>query len=55
MGSFNYEDTDIRMNTTDIVNKWLDSSVPNEGFIVLRSGSHQPGNIDEEKNGRPYG
>lgn len=53
--SFDYEQTDVRMKVNDIVNKWLDSSVPNEGFIVLRSGSNQPGNINEEKNGRPYG
>jgi len=53
--SFNYEETDVRMNVTDIVNNWLTSSIPNEGFIVMRSGSFQPGNTNEEKNGKPYG
>lgn len=53
--SFDYEDTDVRMNVTDIVNSWIDSSIPNNGFIILRSGSTQPGVIDEENNGKPYG
>ena len=30
---------DVRMNVTDIVRWWLESSASNEGFIVKRSGS----------------
>ena len=37
--SLSHNTTDIRMNVTDVVNKWLDLSVPNEGFMVKRSGS----------------
>ena len=32
--SFSYESPDIRMNVTDIVNKWLSGSITNEGFIL---------------------
>ena len=42
--SFAYETDDMRMNVTPIVNKWLDSTYPNEGFIIKRSGSQ--GNLD---------
>jgi hypothetical protein len=44
------------MDVTDIVNKWVDSTVPNEGFILKRSGS--VGNLDttvEEGNNTHYG
>lgn len=37
--SFNHETTDMRMDVTDIVNKWISSSIANEGFIVKRLGS----------------
>jgi len=37
--SLNYNSSDIRMNVSDVVNKWLDSTVPNDGFIIKRSGS----------------
>jgi len=53
--SFDYEATDIEMDVTSIVNTWLHQKVPNEGFIVMRSGSNQGNTIDEEKNGIPYG
>ena len=42
--SFQYETSDMRMNVTPIVNKWLDNTHPNEGFVVKRSGSFE--NID---------
>ena len=44
--SFNHKSSDFRMDVTDIVNKWLDSSDPlvNHGFMVKRSGS--VGNLD---------
>ena len=44
--SFNHNSSDFRMDVTDIVNKWLDSSDPlvNHGFMVKRSGS--VGNLD---------
>jgi len=54
--SFTNEPTDVRMDVTDIVNKWVDSTVPNEGFILKRSGS--VGNLDttvEEGNNTHYG
>ena len=42
--SFKYEDTDMRMDVTPIMNKWLDRTYINHGFIVKRSGSL--GNLD---------
>lgn len=42
--SFGHKTRDMRMEVTDIVNKWLDTTIPNEGFIVKRSGS--VGNTD---------
>ena len=42
--SLNHDTSDIRMNVTDIVNKWLDKTIPNEGFMLKRSGS--VGNLD---------
>jgi hypothetical protein len=53
--SFNYEGTDLRMDVTDIVNNWFSGVYDQEGFIILRSGSQEAGEVDEEKNGRPYG
>lgn len=32
--SFSYESPDIRMNVTDIINKWLSGSIENEGFLI---------------------
>ena len=52
--SFNYETTDLRIDVTDIVNSWFDGTYKQDGFIILRSGSHG-GSADEEKNGKPYG
>jgi len=37
--SFTHKSKDMRMDVTDIVNKWLTSNVENEGFMVKRSGS----------------
>ena len=37
--SFEYKTKDVRMDVTPIVNKWLDKTYPNEGFIIKRSGS----------------
>jgi hypothetical protein len=37
--SFNHETTDMRMDVTDIVKKWISGSIPNEGFMLKRSGS----------------
>jgi len=42
--SFVYGTTDMRMNVTPIINKWLNSTYPNEGFMLKRSGSI--GNLD---------
>ena len=35
--SFNYASTDVRMDVTDIMNKWLDNTIANNGFIVKQS------------------
>ncbi len=54
--SFTHEPADLRMDVTDIVWKWLHSTVPNEGFMLKRSGSI--GNADsnvEEGNTTRYG
>ena len=37
--SIGYRTSDVRMDVTDIVNKWLSTNIPNEGFLVKRSGS----------------
>ena len=37
--SFGVKSSDMRMDVTGIVNAWLDGTIPNEGFIVKRSGS----------------
>ena len=37
--SFNHKSVDMRMNVTGIVTAWLDGTIPNEGFIIKRSGS----------------
>ncbi len=37
--SLNHRTTDVRIDVTDIVNKWLDNSISNDGFIIKRSGS----------------
>ena len=42
--SFKYGSDDMRMDVTPIMNKWLDGTYPNNGFIVKRSGSF--GNLD---------
>ena len=44
--SFKYEDEDMRMDVTPIMNKWLDGTYPNHGFIVKRSGSFGNTNVN---------
>jgi hypothetical protein len=46
--SYNYEDADVRMNVTNIVNLWLSGSLPNNGFIVHHS-------LENESNALDYG
>tara|TARA_Y100000004_G_C8939730_1_gene423648 strand:+ start:127 stop:1287 length:1161 start_codon:yes stop_codon:yes gene_type:complete len=46
--SFSYSTPDIEMDVTTIVNKWLDSTIINNGFILTRSGSMSP--IGEEND-----
>ena len=46
--SYNYEEADLRMNVTDIVNMWLSASIPNNGFIVHHS-------LENEENSLDYG
>ena len=47
--SFKYGSDDMRMDVTPIMNKWLDGTYPNNGFIVKRSGSfgNANSNLDE--------
>jgi len=54
--SFTHESADLRMDVTDIVNKWVDSTIPNEGFMLKRSGSMGNTNTNlEEGNTIHYG
>ncbi len=46
--SYNYEEADIRMNVTDIINLWLSGSLPNNGFIIHH-------NFDAENDTNDYG
>ena len=39
--SFSSEAADVEMNVTDMVNKWLDSSISNYGLILKFSGSQE--------------
>ena len=39
--SFSYQSPDIEINVTDIINKWLDGTRNNEGFILKWSGSQE--------------
>jgi len=54
--SFKYGSDDVRMDVTPIMNKWLDGTYPNNGFIVKRSGSFE--NLDtntDEGNSERFG
>jgi hypothetical protein len=46
--SYNYEDADIRINVTGIVNIWLSGSIPNNGFIIHHG-------LENEENTLDYG
>jgi hypothetical protein len=46
--SYNYEDADVRMDVTNIVNHWLSGSFPNNGFIIHHS-------LENEENTLDYG
>ena len=52
--SFEYETSDMRMDVTPIVNKWLDETYVNDGFIIKRSGSfnNEDVNTDEGSSER---
>ena len=39
--SFSYESPDVNMDVTDIVNNWLDGTIPNNGLILKWSGSQE--------------
>jgi len=51
---FDYEKTDISIDVSKTVRRWLDGTIPNEGFILLRSGSIS-NKYSEEQNSRPHG
>ncbi len=54
--SFTHEPSDLRMDVSDIVNKWLDSTIPNEGFMIKRSGSiGNSSALVEEGNSTKFG
>ena len=56
--SVTHKTTDIRMDVTDIVNKWVSGSITNNGFIVKRSGSLglvTTGSNDDEGNTKRFG
>jgi hypothetical protein len=54
--SFTHEPADLRMDVTDITWKWLGSTVPNEGFMIKRSGSiGNASTLVEEGNATNYG
>ncbi len=56
--SLTHKTKDIRMDVTDIVNKWISGSIANNGFIVKRSGSLgliTTGSNDEEGNSTHFG
>ena len=52
--SFQFETSDMRMDVTPVVNKWLDGTYVNDGFIIKRSGSfnNEDTNTDEGSSER---
>lgn len=40
--SFNYESADLNLDVTNIVNRWLDQTIPNEGLILMCSEETNP-------------
>lgn len=44
--SFSYEDPDIRMDITNIVNAWLSGSIPNEGLIIKKSDADEQSTVN---------
>jgi len=46
--SYDFEDTDIKVDITNIVNAWLSGSISNDGIIIKRS-------IDDEQSGAYMG
>ena len=47
--SFSYESPDISMNVTNLVNKWIDQTNTNYGFLLRFSGSQETNNITTGK------
>jgi hypothetical protein len=39
--TFNYTETDINMNVTEIVNSWISGSIENNGFIIKRPDENE--------------
>lgn len=44
--SYNYEESDLRINVTEIADMWLNSSIPNNGFILHHSLNSESDNLD---------
>jgi len=53
--SFTHEPDDLRMDVTDIVWKWLGSTVSNEGFMIKRNGSMEYSTTEDEGSTTHYG
>ena len=56
--SLTHKSKDVRMDVTDIVNKWISGSIANNGFIIKRSGSLgliTTGSNDDEGNSTQFG
>ena len=44
--SFDYESVDIRMDVTPVINYIMSGTVPNDGLILMHSGSQETDNIE---------
>jgi len=42
--SFSYSTADVELDVTSIVNSWLNSTIPNEGFIIKKSDTTEQDN-----------
>jgi len=49
--SFDYETTDLRVDVTNIVNSWLDGTIPQNGFLIKRTDSDEAENSYQTKLG----
>ena len=45
--NFEYESADVKMNVTDIVQKWMTGSIANEGFIIKRTDTDEQSSANQ--------